>query len=321
MKNSALRYWSKKLLTRGSRPRIIIISLVATIIVGLGLFLVFGGSAAAGAKGTKSTGYSKSAIMDAWSAGEKSKVLEKTRSSLEAEPTDTFYLSFDGIAAYYSAMESPEGDEKQNLLDEAVFSLRKALDLGDKVPIKPQIEYVLGKTYFQKGAPWFDLAIEYLIVSIKDGYKSDDSEQYLGLAYAGLLDHVKAVEHFEIALKNNSADILKLSAAVSYNELGDKTKAAELLTQVVQSANDALVVQRARFLLADKALKENSFAEAEKQLQAIIDADPRSAEAWYQLGMVYASFKDPIKARAAWRKATSIDPNNIEARKKLAERL
>jgi tetratricopeptide (TPR) repeat protein len=265
--------------------------------------------------------YPKKEILATWSAGDKAATLEMARSSLERAPVDPFYLSFNGIAAYYLSMDKPEGDERQALLDESVGSLRKAMASGGKLPVKAQVEYVLGKAYYQKGQPWYDLATKYLAAAKASGYEGKDSDQYLGLCYAGMQNHGEAVKHFEDALKAGPSDVLMLSAAISYKELGDSARTENLLSSVVSSASDALIVQRARFILGEMATAGGDWAKAASIYQSVVDTDPRSAEGWYRLGLVAEAQNDPIKARADWRKATSIDPNHVEARKKLAGRL
>ncbi len=292
--------------------------LIAALSLALYFFVVIPKQAENGGSNPK---MSKQKIMEAWSAGERSVSLELSRAALEQEPFDPFYLSMNGIAAYYVAADSPEGDERQSMIEEALFSLRKALASRNNLPVKAQVEYVLGKTYFQKGSPWLDLAIRYLELSIEDGYESKDSEQYLALSYAGTGDHAAALRHFETALAKEESDILKLSAAISYKELKDNDKASALLFSVLASASDALLVQRARFMLGEMAMDKGNLPEAQGLYKAIVDTDPGSAEGWYRLGMVAEALMDPIAARASWRKATSIDPNHVEARKKLAERL
>ena len=47
-------------------------------------------------------------------------------------------------------MDLPEGEDRAALVDEAVVSLRKALATGGGMP-KAQVEYVLGKAYYDKG--------------------------------------------------------------------------------------------------------------------------------------------------------------------------
>jgi len=298
---------------------IAIAAAASVLILAAIMAFVIGGSHAA-SEGSAKT-YPKNEILTAWGSGDKAATLDMTRSSLERAPVDPFYLSFDGIAAYYLSMDKPEGDEKQALLDESVGSLRKAIASGGKLPVKAQVEYVLGKAYYQKGQPWYDLATKYLAAAKASGYQGKDSDQYLGLCYAGMQNHGEAVKHFEDALKAAPSDVLMLSAAISYKELGDVAKTENLLSSVVASASDALIVQRARFILGEMAVAGGDLAKAAAIYQAVVDTDPRSAEGWYRLGLVAEAQNDPIKARADWRKATSIDPSHIEARKKLAERL
>lgn len=324
MKNSAQYSWWRRTIKTGKGSRLIPVVMVTlpALVLSIGIYILV--SVAQKPQGeSKGTAqpFPKSRILETWGSEDRAATLDMTRASLESQPLDPFYLSFNGIAAYYLSSEKPEGDEKQSLLDEAVFSLRKAIASGGKLPVKAQVEYVLGKAYFQKGFPWYDLAAEYLAKSSKDGYEGKDSEQYLGLSYAGLQDHELAIQHFENALKQESSDVLMVSAAISYKALGNTEKMVELLSNAVTSAADALIVQKAQFMLGEMAMGNGDFAKAGELYQSIIDTDPRSAEAWYRLGLVSEAMKDPIKARAAWRKASSIDPKHVEARKKLADRL
>lgn len=322
MKNSARSFWGRGRSRTGHGSRLIPIAVGvgAVAILALAILLIILPSISQSSP-KRDKAFSKAKILDAWKQGDMVSTLNMTRASLESSPLDPFYLSFDGIAAYYNSSEKPESDEKQSLLDEAVFSLRKAMASGGNLPVKAQVEYVLGKAYFQKGQPWFDLAAKYLEKAKIDGYEGKDSEQYLGLSFAGMQNHEEAVKHFESALKQDSSDILMLSAAISYKEIGNIDKAGEMLSNAVASSTDAVVAQKARFMLGEMAMQRGELSKAQSLYQSIIDTDPRSAEAWYRLGLISEALKDPIKARAEWRKATSIDPNHIEARKKLADRL
>ncbi|HEY9054053.1 MAG TPA: tetratricopeptide repeat protein [Rectinemataceae bacterium] len=264
---------------------------------------------------------SKNEILAAWKAQDMQKTLDLSRASLETRPFDPFSLSFDGIASYYLSLLMDEGEERHELLDEAVFSLRKALALGKNFPVRAQVEYVLGKAYYQKGEPWYDLSVKYLELSKASGYLAKDAEQYLGLAYVGLGDHRAAVERFEAAIQAEPRDVLMLSAALSYKELGEDEKSEAYLSKVAESTMDEVLALKARSTLAEMAIGKGEFHKAESLLLRVVEKDPEAADAWYLLGLVYEASKDPIKARAAWRKATSINPNHIEARKRLAERL
>ncbi|MEW6548136.1 MAG: tetratricopeptide repeat protein [Spirochaetota bacterium] len=271
--------------------------------------------------GKEASQVTRASVAEAWGRQDAQKTLELAAAGLAANPFEPFFLSFHGIASYYASLGKPEGNDRQILLDQAVFSLRKALALGETLSVRPQIEYVLGKAYYQKGQPWFDLALKHLETAKDKGYKASDLDQYLGLANIGLFRHARAVDHFEKAIQTNPSDVLMLLAALSYKEMGDDEKAASFLSRAITEARDAVVTQRARFLSAEIALSQGSVAGAEEHYNAILAADPKSAEAWYGIGMVYESQGDPIKARSAWRKAIGIDPNHAEARKKLTEKL
>jgi tetratricopeptide (TPR) repeat protein len=272
-------------------------------------------------QGPVSSRASRAAVLEAWNQHDAQKTLDLAKSGLDSNPFEPFFLSFQGIASYYLSLGKNEGDERQGLLDQTVFSLRKALALNEKISVRPQIEYVLGKAYYQKGQPWFDLALKHLETAKQKGFSANDLEQYLGLANVGLFRHSEAAAHFELAIAANPSDVLMLLAAISYKEMGEVEKASSFLAQAIAGARDAVITQRARFLSAEIAIAQGRIADAEAHYEAILQADPRSAEAWYRIGTIYETRGDPIKARSAWRKATSIDPNHAEARKKLVERL
>lgn len=291
------------------------------IVVGVAAILFAGirwGSARA-ASGAASD--AKSAILSNWESKNYEAVREAAVAAVATSPADPFYLAFEGFSSYYLSFGTQEGEERQSLLDEAVFSLRKALALDPKLPVLSQAEYVLGKAYFQKGSPWFDLAADNLLASKEHGTTAADTDQLLGLVYAGLGLHQKAVSQFEAAIAKDPSPVLKLSAAVSYKEMGENERMEALLGDVIAEAQDALVLQRARLMLAEAALGRQDSAGAKALLETVVASDPGSARGWYLLGLAQDALKDPIAARASWRRATSIDPNFVEARAKLAERL
>ncbi|MCE1197201.1 hypothetical protein LWX53_11980, partial [bacterium] len=112
-------------------------AIVSILAIAAVIALVAGGSRAPSGGNAKT--YPKNEILSAWGSGDKAATLDMARSSLEGAPVDPFYLSFDGIAAYYLSMDKPEGDEKQALLDESVGSLRKAIASGGKLPVKARV--------------------------------------------------------------------------------------------------------------------------------------------------------------------------------------
>lgn len=260
-------------------------------------------------------------VADAWASGDRARTLELARSSVAAAPLDSFYLTYRGIAAYYLASETQEGEERTELLDEAVVSLRKVQASGHGTPARAESEYILGKAYYAKGEPWFDLAARYLEAALEHGYRGADCEEYLAALYAGMGQHDKASVHFQKALDSDRSELLLIAAAKSWLALGMDDKAQTLLAEAAASGKDAAALRQAALLLGEIAQKSGDLAAAERHYQTALDTDPGYAEAWYRIGLIYAQGNDPIKARAAWRKAATLDPMHVAARQKLSERL
>ncbi len=263
----------------------------------------------------------KSAILNQWKAKDYDTVLQSTGNSLGARPIDPFYLVFNGLASFYKAVAMPESDERTALLDNTVVSIRKALASGRKMPVRAQAEYVLGKAYYHKGSDYYDLAAVYLEASVGHGYVANDSHEYLGALYAGLGQSSKAIGHFEKALEVGKSDLLLLSTAKAYAEAGENGKSEALLQEIISTGTDALIREKAGLLLGNIFRGRREFARAEEFFNAVLSKNPDSADAYYNLGLVYQDKGDPVRARAAWRKAVSIDPMHQASRQKLSEKL
>jgi Tfp pilus assembly protein PilF len=262
----------------------------------------------------------KAQILSDWSAQKWDLVRSESLSSLNVRPMDTFYLSFRGLASFYKGMDLPEGEDRAALIDEAVVSLRKALSVGGSMP-KAEIEYVLGKAYYIKGDSYYDEAVKYLELSIASGYVASDSREYLALAYVGLGDPAKAVQSFDLALEHNRAELLLVAAAKAYVDAKDPVKAEALLLEALANGKDDVAKENGRFILGDIYRARGDLDKASEQYDLILSKDAASAEAHYRLGLVSQAKGDPIRARAEWRKAVSIDPMHAAARQKLSEKL
>jgi tetratricopeptide (TPR) repeat protein len=263
----------------------------------------------------------KRAVISDWDAKDWDAVRKATLASLASEPLDPFYLCFKGLASFYQAMALPEGQERTVLLDEAVFSLRKALVVAGKSTPKAQMEYVLGKAYYFKGALYYDESVKYMEASLSAGYKAADSREYLALAYAGLGETEKAISNFDAVLSASRSELLLLAAARAYLDAGARDTAETLLLEAVESGTDELARAKSRFLLGEIYSAKGDTLKAENQYEFILKKDPDSAEAHYRLGLVYQGRGDPVRARAEWRKAVSLDPMHAAARQKLSEKM
>jgi tetratricopeptide (TPR) repeat protein len=261
----------------------------------------------------------KQRILSDWEAKRWNEVLAASQSSLASAPLDPFYLTFRGLAAFYKAAELPDGEDRTALLDDSIATIRKAKAVGGRMP-RAQAEYVLGKAYFHKGKYYYDEAIKFLESSIVAGYEGADSREYLALAYAGLNDKVKAIANFDAALLKSRSELL-LAAGKAFLDSGNGTKAESLLKESLAIGTDALTREKCLFILADIYHSRGDSITAEAQYDLILEKNPESADAHFRLGILYQERGDPVRARAAWRRAIAIDPMHAASRQKLTEKL
>jgi|GEM_PF-276955 len=264
---------------------------------------------------------SRSELARIWNSGEVEKTLVESRKAIEKLPFDEYYISMQGISAYYSALNAQDEEARQELFEESVLALRKALAIGLPMRMKSQIYYILGKSYYQKGEPWFDLAQRYLLLAKESGSREKDISQYLAIVYSDQKDYEHAASWFEQALKENPSDALYLSAAVMYSNTNQKEKSREILYRLSSSSPDAKIKLKARLLLAQDNLDSGDINAALQGFQDVLSEDPLNTEAWYGIGLVYLKRNNALEARAAFRKVVQIDPNHIDARRQLAEKL
>ncbi len=304
-------------LAQRRRKRIVLVLIAALALVAVLAITLRNGFSRPGA--TAARVVAKRLVLADWAAKGWDKVLSASSTSLTVSPLDPFYLTFKGFASFYKAVELPDGEDKTALLSDTIVALRKALLIsgGQRAPT----EYVLGKAYYLLGRPYFDESVKYIEASLSHGYSSSDSREYLALAYSGLGEEEKAVKNFETALAGGRDELLLMAAAKANIDAGDPSKAELLLAEAIAGGKDALVRERCRFLLADIYRARGDSSKVEEQLSLVIKADPESAEAHYRLGLLLQERGDPVRARAEWRRAVSIDPTHSAARQKLTEKL
>ncbi|GAB6275934.1 MAG: tetratricopeptide repeat protein [Rectinema sp.] len=264
---------------------------------------------------------SRAELATLWNSGNIEKTLTESRKATESFPFDEYYLSIKGISSYYWALNAQDEESRQQLFEESVVSLRKALAVGVPAKMRAQIYYVLAKAYYQKGDPWFDMAERYFLLAKDNGSKEQDIPQYLAIVYAGKKDYARAADWFELALKNDASDPLLLSAAITYNNINQKEKSRDLLLRLEASASDAKIRLKAKLLLAQDSFDAGDISAALQGYQEVLKEDPLNVDAWYGLGLVYSKKNDQLGARAAFRKVVQIDPNHADARRRLAEKL
>ncbi len=264
---------------------------------------------------------SRTEIASLWNSGQIEKTLAESRTAVEKSPFDEYFLTIQGIASYYSALNAQDDETRQQLLEESVVALRKAAAIGVPNRMKAQLFYILGKSYYQKGAPWFDLAERSLLLAKKSGSREGDISQYLAILYSSQNDYTGALPWFEQALKNEPSEPLLLSAAVTYRSAGQIEKARDILNQLSLSAKDAKIKLKANVLLSQMKFEAGDIMGAFQGYQQALSEDPLNVDAWLGLGFIYAKQNNTLEARAAFRKVVQIDPTNVDARKQLAGKL
>ena len=296
---------------RGKRLRTVLIPVAAVVVAGLvaAFFLLNVPSRLFAAGGPRKP---PGRLPDLFRAERYDDVIAATDAVLAGDPLNAVALSYRGFASFYKSVSQNASEERMPYLDEAVVSLRRAKVAG--TPFPGETDYVLGKAYFNKGKYYYDLAIASIQSSVARGYVQKDSYEYIGQAYSQLGDYPKAIDAFLLAVKDDPGDLLLLTIGQTYYQMKRTSDAVDYLLRTLNKTEDKEIEERARVLLGGIYLDSGELFKAEEQFSEIVKINPRSADAHYDLGEVYAKMGDPVKARAEWRNALIIDPSHYGAK-------
>jgi tetratricopeptide (TPR) repeat protein len=304
--------------TRFRRRKIIRAAFVCSIFLLItGGFLLFSGK--------KSSASDTKNLVRYWKEGSYREAFDLSEKELESKPMDFFLLMVHGFSSYQLALAQINNFDTLAYIERAIWALRKAR-LTRQGENDPRIKYVLGQAYYYKGPAFADLCIKYLEEALAASFKAEDIPQFLGLAYASVHDYRSSVEAFSQALQTGEeaggpSDILLLAIARSYLELEESETAKPYIMRTIEISHDFTVTSTARLMLANILTVSGDFSGAETQIRAVITEGGSSAEAHFELGELYNAAdnpeKDYYKARAEWRKATTLDPNFMPARARL----
>jgi tetratricopeptide (TPR) repeat protein len=306
-----LRYDHYRTGQRRRRARVVIIPLGVALLAALvGAFFLFNGPSRL--FGTGGPRKPPGRLPDLFRAERYDEAIAAADAILAGDPLNPVALSYKGFAAFYKSISQNATDERMPWLDEAVVALRRARLAG--TPFPGETDYVLGKAYFNKGKYYYDLAIASIESSVARGFVQKDSYEYIGQAWSQLGDYSKAIDAFLLALKDDSSDLLLLTIGQTYYQMKRTSDAVDYLLRTLNKTEDKEIEERARFLLGGIYLDGGELFKAEEQFTAIVKVDPRSADAHYNLGEVYAKMNEPVRARAEWRNALIIDPSHYGAK-------
>jgi len=255
-------------------------------------------------------------IMELWENQKYMELINYCDSLLEQSPAAVDILIFRGFASFYEGSSKINYEDKLPFIDDSVFYLRKAIIFNSE-KMRPQINYVLGRSYYHKGKYYADLSVKYLEKSVDEGYIGKDSYEYLALAHTELGNKEKSALYFELAAENNPSDILFSLLAQLYMDLGSLNLAEDYLIRSNNRTTNQQIEEKNLFLLGQIYEGRNDLIKAGECYNRIIQKNSKAADAYYKLGLLYEIEGDKIKARAEWRKALRIDPQHYGARLKL----
>jgi tetratricopeptide (TPR) repeat protein len=291
-----------------------------TLLLILGLAAIGGGGTWFVQKGLKffpaSDAAEQKTLLTLWNSKSYQEIIRITENTLKKKPMDPFSLVFHGFAYFYSGVNQTTAEEKISHMDKSIISLRRA-KLHEQLPLKGEVDYILGKAYYHKGIHYADLSIQYMLAAIDERYIGQDSFEYLGLSYSVIGEYSESLNYFLKAIESNPTDLLFLTVAQTYYQLGDKSAAEEYLMRAVNKSTDPVLTQKARFLLGDIYSQNKEYIKSEEQYNKILENNPQSPDAHFFLGEIYHALGDTVKARALWRRTLRIDPNHFGALRRL----
>jgi tetratricopeptide (TPR) repeat protein len=250
-----------------------------------------------------------------WSEGRYDEVLAASEALLKRDPLNPGALAFRGFAAFQEGVGEGPAEERTPWLDEAVVSLRRARIVSSQ--LASEIEYILAKASYHRGKFHYDQTIAFMQSAIDRGYVRPDSYEYLGMAWSQLGDLAKGLAAFLRALEQGPSDILLLTIGQTYLQMKHTGEAVDYLLRALNKTDDKAIERQARFKLGEIYLDQGEVFKAEEQYLALVELDPRSADAHFYLGETYARLNDAVKARAEWRAAFAIDNQHYGARLRL----
>jgi tetratricopeptide (TPR) repeat protein len=262
----------------------------------------------------------KRELLECWEQGQWMDAYIKSKDALASAPMDAFFLRMNGFSAYQTAKTQKSNTETLKYIDESIWSLRKVL-LVKNADRDGKIRYTLGKAYYAKGPDYADLSIKYLEEAKKSGLAAVDLNEYLGLSYYLAKDFVKSIEVLSASLNpashDEGADLLLVHIAQSYMGMEDWDTAKAYLIRCIEASRDAGLALEARLQLGKVLRHSGDLDGAVETLNAVLEAGGENAEAAYELGEIYASMGDMIRARAAWRRSARSDSTFAPARVRL----
>lgn len=258
----------------------------------------------------------QTALQELWARERYEELIVDAEGVLETSPLDPAALVYGGFAYFYAGIGKVDAEKRMPYLDRATVLLRKALHL-DYAPLAAELHYVLGKTYYHRGASYYDLVIDHLLQSTELGYQARDTYEYLALAHADMEEYQASAASLRAAIDMRPSDVLYLTLGEIYAEADRHEQAVAALETALAMSDDRVLEERARYSMGEVLVEAGRLDEAEELYRQILEVNPDAPDAHYHLGNIYEERGDAEQARFEWREAFRLDPNHAEAIRKL----
>ncbi len=255
-------------------------------------------------------------LLELWNNGRYEELIAKAENLLSSSPLDPAGLVYGGFAYFYAGIGQVENAERMPYMSRAIELLRKTLHM-EFAPLRPELHYVLGKAYYHQGSSYYDLVVRHLQQAVELGYEAGDMYEYLALAYADMGEYEAGANSLRRAIERDPSDVLYLALGEIYAEADQYSQAVSALETAIAMSTDRVLTEQARVALGNVLTEAKRYEEAEAVYRAILEENPESADAHYELGTIYETRGNPEQARYEWREAFRIDPNHAEAIRKL----
>ncbi|MBN2652737.1 MAG: tetratricopeptide repeat protein [Spirochaetales bacterium] len=249
-------------------------------------------------------------IQQLWKESNYSEIIDYTSGKLASDHFNYTLLTYRGLSAFYQSEIEPEISLKNNYINLAISDLRKIFATGIE-DTTGKIDYALGKLYFEKGVFFYDQSIYHLLRSLDYGFSVSDINYMLGLAYSSLGIYEKSLEFFQKTLDNGDRSRL-IIAVTEYNK-GNLDAAYKYLDEIITTTDDESIKNACLYWIAKVYLDKKDYTNAIKIFNRIIKDNPKSADAYYYLGIIYKNQNNIVKARAAFRNALNINSSHAGA--------
>lgn len=241
-------------------------------------------------------------------------VYDITASIISRQPVNNAARTYHGYSGFMLSQYDTDFENSKRYLDEAINNLRIAFMTAKDSQTKNQIAYMLGQSYFRKDQAasynyYADLAVKYLTYAQENKYEADDIPLLLGLSYAALGETDKSIASFTQALLIRETDTLLYNIGKQYFLNNQALTAKQYLMRVMNTSRNEELLENAHVIMGQIYINEGNLEEAKAEFENVLAKNPNSADAHYELGIIYDKLGDSVKARFEWRKCLNIQPN------------